>query len=144
MKSFLDHIILNVSNPKISLPFYKDFFKYLGYKIIRDDDEHIAARKNGTPDFWIVMTEEKYSSNKFHRKNTGVNHFAFHVESKEEVDRFSKKFLKPRGVKTLYGSPKPFPEYMPEYYAVFFEDPDRIKLEVCFVAVDRIKASESY
>lgn len=26
----------------------------------------------------------------------------------------------------------PFPQYTPDYYAVFFEDPDRIKLEVAF------------
>ena len=137
MNSFLDHIILNVSDPKVSLPFYKDFFKYLGYSIIRDDAEHITARKSGTPDFWIVTTEEKYASNAFHRKNTGINHFAFHVSSPNEVDKFSEEFLKPRGITTLYDSPKKFPEYTPDYYAVFFEDPDRIKLEVCFIAPDR-------
>jgi hypothetical protein len=29
----------------------------------------------------------------------------------------------------LYGGPKEYPEYRKGYYAVYFEDPDRIKLE---------------
>jgi hypothetical protein len=33
----------------------------------------------------------------------------------------------------LYGGPREYPEYAAAYYAVFFEDPDRIKLEVAHV-----------
>jgi len=133
MDAFLEHIIVNVSDPKVSFPFYKDFFGYFEHKVIAfEEGDHIGFRnKNkGSADFWIVATDQKYIKNGFHRKNTGVNHFCFHVSSKEEVDRFHEEFLKPRGIKTLYDSPKPFPEYTPDYYAVFFEDPDRIKLEV--------------
>lgn len=131
MNAFLEHIILNVSNPRVSFPFYKDLFTYFGYKIIAEEkNDHIAFRKKGTVDFWIVATDPKYIKNGFHRKNTGINHFALHTSSKKEVDRFYKEFLKPKGIKTLYNSPKTFPEYTPDYYAVFFEDPDRIKLEV--------------
>ena len=138
MNAFLEHLSINVSNPKISYPFYRDLFKYFEYKIIRDDEDRLAVRKRGTSDFWIKATEEKYIPNKFHRKNTGINHFAFHVSSKEEVNRFYNEFLKPRNINTLYNSPKPFPEYEPDYYAVFFEDPNRIKLEVCFIANNRL------
>jgi catechol 2,3-dioxygenase-like lactoylglutathione lyase family enzyme len=49
------------------------------------------------------------------------------------VDRFRREFLDARGVPTLYGTPRDFPEYSPGYYAVFFEDPDRLKLEVAHV-----------
>ncbi len=128
----LDHIIFNVSDPKVSLPFYKDFFGYLGYKIIEESEEHLAVRKAGTSDFWIVATEAKYLDHKYHRKGTGLNHLAFWLESKQAVDKFYQDFLKPRGLTPLYNSPKLFPEYTPDYYAVFFEDPDRIKLEVMY------------
>lgn len=131
MNAFLEHIIINVSNPKVSFPFYKDLFNYFEYKILTEEkNDHIAFRKKGTADFWIVATDPKYIKNGFHRKNVGVNHFAFHASSKEEVDHFYNDFLEPKSIKTLYNSPKPFPEYTPDYYAVFFEDPDRIKLEV--------------
>ena len=136
MKSFLDHITINISNPKLSLPFYKDLLQYFDYQIIRDREDCVAGRKAGSPDLWISATEEKYLSSGFHRKNTGINHFAFHVSGKKEVDRFYNEFLKERNVKHLYSSPKNFPEYTKDYYAVYFEDPDRIKLEVCSFSSD--------
>ncbi len=58
---------------------------------------------------------------------------AFRVPEREHVDRFTLDFLVPRGIATLYGTPHVFPEYRPGYYAVFFEDPDRLKLEVVHI-----------
>jgi catechol 2,3-dioxygenase-like lactoylglutathione lyase family enzyme len=131
MKTSLYHIHLNVSDAKVSLPFYKDLFAYFEYKIIDESPEHIGV-SNGTTDLWIIETEKVYRKNKFHRKNTGINHLAFRLNSKEDVDKFTNDFLKPKGISTLYDTPKIFPEYGGEYYAVFFEDPDRMKLEVMF------------
>ena len=132
MKTCLYHLQLNVSSAKKSLPFYKDLFGYLGYTIIDESPDHIGV-SNGTTDFWIIKTEKGHKKNVFHRKNTGINHLAFKVDSKEDVDRFCKEFLKKREIPLLYGTPKVFPEYKKGYYAVFFEDPDRIKLEVVFI-----------
>jgi len=125
----LSHIQLNVSDATKSLPFYKDLFNWFGYKIIDESTDHIGA-SNGTTDFWIIQTEEKHKSVPFHRKQTGINHLAFQLESKEKVDEFVKNFLQTKNNTILYNSPKYFPEYSPGYYAVFFEDPDRLKLEV--------------
>ena len=69
----------------------------------------------------------------FHRKRTGLNHLAFRVPHREDVDRFANDFLAPRGLAPLYETPREFPEYRPGYYAVFFEDPDRLKLEVVHI-----------
>lgn len=129
MKTRLGHLQLNVKNSAVSFPFYKDFFKYFEYKFIADDEGYFGV-SNGTTDFWIMATEEKYKANTFHRKNTGINHLCFRVDSKEEVDKFYNEFLKTKNILTLYSTPKLFPEYAPDYYAVFFEDPDRVKLEV--------------
>ena len=57
---------------------------------------------------------------------------SFKVNSKEDVDTFTKEFLNKNKIKTLYNTPRLFPEYTKDYYAVFFEDPDRIKLEVTY------------
>ena len=132
MKTSLYHLQLNISNAKKSLPFYKDLFAYFEYKVIDESPEHIGA-SNGTTDFWLIETEKDFKKNPFHRKNTGINHLAFRVNSKEEVDKFINEFLKPRNITTLYGTPKTFPEYKKDYYAIFFNDPDRIKLEVVYV-----------
>jgi catechol 2,3-dioxygenase-like lactoylglutathione lyase family enzyme len=81
---------------------------------------------------WLVKTQDKYKHISYHRQHTGINHIAFGVESAKLVDTFYEIFLKPRKIIPLYQSPKLFPEYTPDYYAVYFEDPDRIKLEVLF------------
>ena len=132
METYLEHIALNVSDPSTSFPFYRDLFLYFGYRVIRDDQDHIAFRKDGTPDFWIRTAEQRYVGNGFHRKNIGINHFAFHVSSRQDVDSFYEVFIKAHGVQTLYDTPKLFSKYTNDYYAVFFEDPDRLKLEVSF------------
>lgn len=130
-KASLYHIQLNVSNSK-SIDFYKEFLGYFGYKVIDESEEHVGL-SNKTTDFWIMQTDKKYLGNKFHRKNIGLNHFAFRVDSRKNVDDFIKNFLKKKGIKILYNSPRNFLDYNEEYYAVYFEDPDRIKLEVAYV-----------
>jgi catechol 2,3-dioxygenase-like lactoylglutathione lyase family enzyme len=129
MKSSLAHIQLNILDANKSLPFYKALFEYFDYKIIDESSEHIGVSNGGT-DFWIIQTEDKHKTVGFHRKNTGLNHLAFNVGSRENVDKFCDEFLKSRGITTLYDSPKIFPEYSEDYYAVFFEGPDRIKIEI--------------
>jgi len=118
--------------PQNQYPFYKELFNFLEYRIIDESPEHIGVT-NDTTDFWIIETEKEYKQNNFHRKNTGINHIAFAVESKEAVDEFLNDFLVKRSIPTLYDTPKVFPEYKDGYYAVYFEDPDRIKLEVVYV-----------
>jgi len=85
-------------------------------------------------DFWIFETAAEYRDRPFHRKRTGVNHLAFGVETRDDVDTICRGFLAPRGIPALYDSPREFPEYTAGYYAVFFEDPDRLKLEVVWRA----------
>lgn len=130
MKATAYHIQINVSDKK-SIVFYKQLFSYLQYKTIDEGRDWLGV-SNGSTDFWIMETEEKHKSKKFHRKATGINHISFRVNSKTDVDRFVKEFLKKKNIKTLYDSPRTFPQYRKGYYAVFFEDPDRIKLEVTY------------
>ena len=110
----------------------KVFQETLWHRIIDESSEHIGA-SNGTTDFWIIETEEKHKAKGFHRKATGINHISFKANSKEDVDKFSKEFLNKNKIKPLYQTPKHFPEYIKDYYAVFFEDPDRIKIELTYM-----------
>ena len=65
--------------------------------------------------------------------NTGLNHLAFHAGDSARVDALTDA-LRARGVAVLYEDRHPHAG-SPEHYAVFFEDPDRIKVEL--VAEDR-------
>lgn len=132
MKAVFDHLTLNVSDFPKSAPFYKDLFGFLGAELIKDEPTHLGFRL-GEGEIWIKETEPEYKLQGFHRKRTGVNHLAFRVKTKEEVDRFYQEHLQARGIPTLYGSPAFYPQYTDKYYAVYFEDPDRLKLEVVYL-----------
>jgi len=132
VKARLYHVQLNVRDAAVSLPFYRDLLGYLGYRVIHDEPR-VAGFSDGASDLWLIETEPGHAGDAFHRKRTGINHVAFRVDARGEVDRFRHEFLSPRGIAPLYRTPREFPEYRPGYYAVFFEDPDRLKLEVAHV-----------
>ena len=129
MNARVYHVQVNVGDAAVSLPFWKALLGYLEYRIVHEARD-VAGFSNGTTDLWLVATEGVHAGAGFHRKRAGLNHVAFRVERREDVDRFRREFLDARGVPTLYDTPRDFPEYSPGYYAVFFEDPDRLKLEV--------------
>lgn len=57
----------------------------------------------------------------------GLHHLCFRVVDEEAVDRATGE-LAEAGIEAT--SPRYYPEYGPDYYATFFEDPDGIRLEV--------------
>jgi catechol 2,3-dioxygenase-like lactoylglutathione lyase family enzyme len=133
MTTSVYHVQLNVSRPSIA--FYKGLLRHLGYTLMCEQDDMFGAT-NGTTDLWIMQIDARYAARGFHRKAAGVNHVAFRVESRAAVDRFIREFLDVRAIPTLYGGAREYPEYQPGYYAVFFEDPDRLKLELAYIPAD--------
>ena len=131
MESNLEHIYLYVSNLDKSYEFYKNFLEYLNYKEVLKADWGCAFMKDGIS-IWLEQTPQDHIDTKYHRRQTGLNHLAFKVKSKDDVDTFYKDFLEENKIETLYDTPKPFPEYDKNYYAVYFEDPDGIKLEIAY------------
>ena len=57
----------------------------------------------------------------------GLHHLAFEADSRAAVDERA-RWLRERGVEIESG-PQEY-DYLPGYYAVFFYDPDGIKLEI--------------
>lgn len=138
MKGQFYHVEVNVSNFDRSVKFYDGFMDWLGYQRIYS--HKIAAGwgiKGATLacNFWIIQSHTGFTEHGFHRKRVGVNHIAFHADSRKEVDQFYKEFLLAKKVPVLYGGPKEYPDYSKGYYSVYFEDPDRIKLEFAHVPV---------
>lgn len=76
---------------------------------------------------YLKQTGKQFVRGKFHRKRLGLNHLAFWAASKSAVDRFYQDYLRKNKVRVLYGGPK---EWWKGWYSVYFEDPDKIKLEV--------------
>ena len=131
MKATIGHIGINLSNSGKSFRFWKDVLNYLGFKVIEDGSSHFDAN-DGMSYLCVSVTEKHYKIDGFHRKRTGLNHIAFRVSSREQVDQCVSELLVPRNIHTLYGGAKPYPEYVEGYYAVYFEDPDKIKVEIVY------------
>ncbi len=132
MTSRLYHLQINVSPAESARLFCRDLFRYLAWRMIHDEGD-VAAFSDGSMNIWLIPTAARFVGRGFHRKGLGLNHLAFRVDRREDVDRFREEFMAPRGIAALYDTPREFPEYAPGYYAVFFEDADRLKLEVAHV-----------
>lgn len=64
----------------------------------------------------------------YHRCKAELNHLAFHADSREQVDKITEQ-LKAKKIKILYEDRHPYAGGK-GYYAVYFEDPDRMKVEL--------------
>lgn len=72
--------------------------------------------------------KEKFKDIPYHRSRVVLNHLAFHADSRKQVDEITKK-LESKGVTILYTDKHPFAGGE-NHFAVYFEDPDRIKFEL--------------
>lgn len=127
MKGTLHHIEIYVSDINKSKDFWGWLLKELGYTEYQSWPQGISYILDNTY-IVFVQVEERFLDIPYHRCRAGLNHLAFHGESKEFVDDMTLK-LKNRGVDILYEDKHPYAGG-PDYYAVFFEDPDRMKVEI--------------
>lgn len=123
----LHHVELYVSDLRKSVGFWGWFLGTLGYKCVAEWEQGQSWRLGDTY-IVFVQTEERFLDVEYHRCRVGLNHLAFHAESRSQVDDMTAE-LRERGVVILYDDKHPYAGG-PDYYAVFFEDPDRIKVEL--------------
>jgi len=123
----LHHIEVYVSNLNHSEQFWSWFLSLLGYEEYQSWDEGFSFIHNQVY-LVFVQTAEKHQKTQYHRCRTGLNHLAFWAESRRQVDQICDS-LREKGLRILYEDRHPFAGG-PEHYAVYFEDPDRIKVEL--------------
>jgi catechol 2,3-dioxygenase-like lactoylglutathione lyase family enzyme len=130
VKANVGHIGINVSNENESFDFWKSILGFFEFHITPDGNHFDAT--DGHTYLCVQVTKPGHLEPTFHRKRTGLSHIAFRVKSAEMVDQFVSDFLVPRGIAPLYEGAMTPTGYPPGYYAVYFEDPDRIKVEVVY------------
>ncbi|MFD1177991.1 VOC family protein [Paenibacillus puldeungensis] len=123
----IHHIEVNVSDLQQSIEFWDWLLIDLGYTRYQRWEQGISWIYGDTY-LVFVQAEAQYQDVSYHRKRVGLNHLAFFAKSKEHVDELTKKLVE-KGVQILYTDRHPFAGGK-EHYAVFFEDPDRIKVEI--------------
>ncbi len=131
----LAHVDLTASDPGRSIPFYDAVLGRLGYTRGPPEPDNTAAAGwgiyDGNGSIFSIALEPARGPNagRAHdRYSAGLHHIAFHAESRQDIDEFH-DFLLEIGA-TILDPPAEYPEYEPGYYAVFFADPDGLKLEL--------------
>lgn len=127
-KTKLSHVDISVSDYAKSIRFYDMILLSIGWEKLVSRKDH-TTYTDGTLKLVICPVEENYKDAGFHRKRVGLNHLAFYAETKEIVDEFYREVLLKNNIKSLYQEGASGDK---NYYSVFFEDPDRIKLEYVY------------
>jgi glyoxylase I family protein len=128
------HVDLVVSSIERSLPFYRDLLGPIGWHGIGEVEGergetiwYLSGR--GTS---IGLREAQSESGRFDRYAVGLHHLAFEVPSRAVVDERA-EWLRETGAE-IESEPQEY-TYVPGYYAVFFYDPDGLKLEILTVSL---------
>ena len=128
----IHHVRIAVSNLSESAAFYTQLLGVLGYRIAHQSAEKISFHHRHSQFAFIVSQASNVSDQYDSRNGPGLHHLAFCASCKDEVDRVFRDVLSGSKHIRILDPPCECPEYSPGYYAVFFEDPDGIKLEIAF------------
>ncbi len=129
------HFQIQVSNIQKSAEFYGELLGRLGFTKALEMEGMVEWQKEGTR-IVVAQCPKRFITHDYHRKRVGLNHIAFRAPSRTAVDELYRSYLLPKKIPVLYGGAKEWKDYDPGYYAVYFEDPDRIKLELVYVPGD--------
>ena len=128
----IHHVDLVVSSIERSLPFYRELLGPLGWHGSARWRAS-AARRSGTcaaATARSACARRRARRSEYDRYSIGLHHLAIEVASRAAVDERA-EWLRANGA-LLESEPQEY-TYMPGYYAVFFYDPDGMKLEILHV-----------
>jgi glyoxylase I family protein len=122
----VDHVYLTVSDFAGSSRFYDRLMRALGFK-------KGTAAIGGEPHCHYYNRSFQVSIRPAHHRAKhdsyapGLHHLSLRVANRAAVDQVARKL---RALNIKVEGPRLWPEYSPDYYAVFFNDPDGLRLEV--------------
>jgi catechol 2,3-dioxygenase-like lactoylglutathione lyase family enzyme len=120
----IDHLVLSVGDIARSKEFYAKVLGFLGFKL-KHDYSSMLGWSNGKTLFWIAAADSQGRKRKYRKGDVGFHHYAFELASRKDVDDLG-AFLDRHGM-TVVDPPGEY--YDDKYYAVYFTDPDGMKLE---------------
>ena len=135
LRGSIDHLDLTTRDLAASEPFYRAVLGYMGFQPVRlaHGNTHLPIfqfAEAGQRVFSIALQPAKHAGS-HDRYIPGLHHLAFRAESRADVDGLY-QLLRDIDAKVL-DPPTEYPDYAPEYYAVFFADPDGLKLEFVYM-----------
>ncbi len=133
MRGGFHHIDLNVSDLAVARAVYGPVLAFLGYRQVRDDAQgcewDLGPDGHGAS-LGLRQCDAAHAGQRHERYAPGLHHLAWRAESRADVDALH-ALLVAQGI-TVLDAPAHYPQYSGDYYAVFFEDPDGMKLELVY------------
>jgi catechol 2,3-dioxygenase-like lactoylglutathione lyase family enzyme len=131
LRGAVHHIDLTVKDPQASRAFYEAVLGHMGYAL-SDDYPYGFDMDLRRPDGFfasigIIKAKGDHADRIHDRFSPGLHHIAWAAESRADVDALYEKLLQIGAA--ILDAPADYPQYGPTYYAVFFADPDGLKLE---------------
>ena len=120
----IDHLVISVGDFEKSKEFYAPLMEFLGFGVEAEYEGSMMGWANGNTLFWIAAADAEGKKHKYRKGDIGFHHYAFRLRSRADVDALQ-GFLEKQGATIV----DPAGEYYDDYYAVFFLDPDGMKLE---------------
>jgi len=128
----LHHVELYVSDLARTQNFWSEILSIIGYSVTDQWDDGFTLSDGKDAYLTFVQVNARHAHRPYHRCGVGLNHLAFKVDDRETVDRL-RKHCQEKAFTCLYDDQYPFANGSDDYYALFVEDPERIKVE--FVAI---------
>jgi catechol 2,3-dioxygenase-like lactoylglutathione lyase family enzyme len=129
----LHHVEIYVSKLNASRTFWINILARIGWEPSASWEDGFTLSHGEDAYLTFVQVANKYKSHSYHRCGVGLNHLASKVKSREDVDAI-RQYCVANNIANLYNDKYPFANGGKDYYALYVEDPDRIKVE--FVVSD--------
>lgn len=129
---FFHHLDITVSDVARSKPVFRALLEHAGLTLKSEGDDWAGWGAPGKryACITIIKSAGPNAQRAHDRYSSGLHHLALRAASREDVDALHAELLA-LGV-TILDAPSEYPDYGTGYYAVFFSDPDGIKLEYVF------------
>jgi glyoxylase I family protein len=139
MRGTLHHIDITVRDVAASAPFYEPILEFLGHTLVKREGDIVVWDLMAGDQTCGVAIRAAHSMREHDRYTAGLHHLAWRAESRAAVDELYVRIAVRRTASlrapmrelniTVLDAPADYPQYGEGYYAVFFADPDGLKLE---------------
>jgi glyoxylase I family protein len=122
----IDHIYITVSGMERSEQFYDAVMGILGFRKNQFQIDGVKHIQFYNRHFGYVLRPARCAA-QHDPYAPGLHHFCLRVESEQDVQEAASR-LKEKNISV--NEPRRYPDYAPDYCALFLSDPDGIRLEI--------------
>ena len=123
------HVNLTVTSFPAAVEFYEQLLPFLGLQKVHESDKFVYW-VGGRTGIGIQPCDPKYGTENFQQARVGLHHLCFRARERKDVD-LTAAFLRDMDAQIVRGPQTG--DWASGYYYVLFEDPDKIRLEICHV-----------